>query len=73
MAQTVFKSTEGLMEMDYAAIYREKHIKGMLDRRIMGDKQMEEEVEEPTQPEEPEAFSTKSETPAASPKKYVRV
>lgn len=40
MAQKVFKSTNGLIPMDYAAVYREKHIKGMLDRRILGDKEV---------------------------------
>ena len=57
--QTIFKSTEGLIPMDYAAIYREKHIKGMLDARIMGDKPAPEEEEEsepdePTEPPKPE-------------------
>ena len=46
MSQTIFKSTEGIIPMDYAATYREKHIKGMLDRRIMGDRQMTSEESE---------------------------
>ncbi len=59
MAQTIFKSTEGIIPMDYAPVYREKHIKGMLDRRIMGDNAIiegnDEGSEEKPEPEvEPE-------------------